>query len=100
MQEIIDQLRKALPPIFLGSASDELTGGAICWGTIQNKRSRREIPSECFVRSGPRVLVVRDPFLDWWGATLRPARETSREYAPQPRAGQRRRSRDDHDAGE
>jgi len=94
MEEVIEQLRRALPPIFLGSATDDLTGGAICWGTVQNKRCRGEIPDECFVRSGLRVLVVRDRFLDWWSATLRPARETSRRYAPQPRAGQRRHSPD------
>lgn len=93
MQELIEQLRAALPPVFLGSASDELTGGAINWGTVQNKRCRGEIPDDCFVRSGPRVLVIRDKFLDWWGSTLKPARETKAEHTPpQPRAGQRRRS--------
>jgi hypothetical protein len=61
---IIDELRAALPPLFLGGRIGELTGGAINWGTIQNKRSRREIPDECFVRSGVRVLVRRDPFLN------------------------------------
>ena len=93
MQEIIEQLRQALPPIYLGAASDDLTGGAICWGTVQNKRSRGEIPDECFVRSGPRVLVIRDRFLDWWGATLRPARETNSRYAPQLRVVQRKQPR-------
>ena len=43
MEEVIEQLRRALPPIFLGSATDDLTGGAICWGTVQNKRCRGEI---------------------------------------------------------
>jgi hypothetical protein len=95
MQKLIEQLRQALPPVFLGSAIDELTGGAVCWGTVQNKRCRGEIPEECFVRSGLRVIVIRDRFLDWWGTTLRPARETSTRYAPQPRAGRRQRSRDD-----
>lgn len=74
-QEVVEELRSALPAVFLGSRSDELTGGAICWGTIQNKRSRREIPDECFIRSGPRVLVRRDPFLDWWALTLSSARQ-------------------------
>jgi hypothetical protein len=87
MQEIIEQLREALPPVFLGSAIDKLTGGAICWGTVQNKRCHREVPEECFVRAGPRVLVVRDPFLSWWGSTLRPARETNQRYAPHLGAG-------------
>jgi hypothetical protein len=67
---IIDELRAELPPIWLGTRTDELTGGAICWGTTQNRRSRGEIPDECFARSGSRVLVIRDPFLSWWQSTL------------------------------
>jgi hypothetical protein len=75
MQKIIDQLRNELPSIFAGPSVEELTGGAINWGTVQNKRSRREIPDECFVRSGTRVLVLRDPFLNWWATTLSEARQ-------------------------
>lgn len=90
MQDIIDQLRRALPPVFLGSLSDELTGGAVHWATIQNKRSRREIPDECFLRSGTRnILVIRDRFLDWWGSTLRPVNQRRVPCPPQPRAGRR-----------
>jgi hypothetical protein len=74
MHDIIDELRAALPPVWLGSRTDELTGGAINWGTTQNRRSRGEIPDECFARSGARVLVLRDPFLAWWATTLSPAR--------------------------
>ncbi len=84
MQKIIDQLRDELPPVFAGPSVEELTGGAINWGTVQNKRSRREIPDECFIRSGTRVLVIRDPFLKWWSSTLTEAR--------QPAAPKRRRS--------
>lgn len=93
MQEIIEQLRAALPPIFLGSKSGDLTGGAIHWETIQNKRCLREIPDECFVRSGPRILIVRDPFLNWWSTTLQPARQTAERHMPAaPRAGRRSRT--------
>src|SRR4030088_571915 len=92
MQRVVEELRQTLPPVFAGKSIDGLTGGAIHWPTIQNRRALRQIPDECFCRSGPRVLVVRDPFLDWWSGTLRPARETNDRYAPQPRAGQRRRS--------
>jgi hypothetical protein len=74
MREVIEELRQALPPIFLGTHVDEMTGGAIHWPTIQNKRSKREIPDDCFVKSGPKVLVRRDPFLDWWVTTLSHAR--------------------------
>ena len=90
MDELIDQLRKTLPPVFLGSASDELTGGAVHWRTIQNKRSRREIPDECFLRSGTKkILVRRDPFLHWWISTLRPVSETKLPFVPQRWAGRR-----------
>lgn len=75
MQSITAKLRETLKPVFPGTSTDEMTGGAIRWRTIQNKRSRREIPDECFVRSGRRVLVVRDPFLDWWETTLSDARQ-------------------------
>jgi hypothetical protein len=88
MQSVVEKLRGALPPIFLGANIDELTGGAIRWGTIQNKRSRREIPDECFVRSGPRILARRDPFLDWWATTLSDARRPPDHRPP------RRRRRD------
>ena len=74
MQDILDQLRKTLPVVFAGTSLGELTGGAIHWPTIQNRRALRQIPDDCFVRSGPRVLVIRDKFLDWWGTTLSEAR--------------------------
>lgn len=76
MEHVIAELRQTLPPVFLGSKIGELTGYSIAWGTVQNKRSRREIPkeSEIFIRSGNRVLVRRDPFLDWWTTTLSEAR--------------------------
>jgi len=46
MHHIIDDLRAGLPPVWLGTRTDELTGGAICWATTQNRRSRGEIPDE------------------------------------------------------
>jgi hypothetical protein len=92
MKEIIDQVRDAWPPLFAGTSIDDLSGGALTWVTVQNKRCMGEIPDECFVRSGPKVLVVRDRFLDWWQTTMRPARETKPLHIPpKARAGQRRR---------
>jgi hypothetical protein len=91
MLNIIDDLRAALPPVWLGTRTDELTGGAICWGTTQNRRSRGEIPDECFARSGTRVLVIRDPFLDWWSGTLTEARQPTTRNGP-PRRRQRMRA--------
>ncbi len=74
---IVEELRQTLPPVFAGTAIGSLTGDAINWGTIQNKRATREIPDSCFIRSGTRVLVVRDPFLNWWATTLSNARQPS-----------------------
>ncbi len=70
MNNIVDELRAALPPVFAGPSLDDLTGGAIIWRTVQNKRSRREIPEDCFAYTGRRVLVRRDAFLNWWAGTL------------------------------
>jgi hypothetical protein len=59
MEQLIERLRRELPTVFLGAKVAELTGGAISWGTTQNRRSRGEIPNEdeMFIRSGNRVLV-------------------------------------------
>lgn len=98
---IVEELRAALPPIFAGPSLDERTGGAICWGTVQNKRSRKEIPPECFIRSGAGpTIVVRDAFLNWWATTLRDARHAGRISPPHPRAGRTRSARVTLDAGE
>jgi hypothetical protein len=86
---IIDQLRQELPAIFAGPASDELTGGAIHWRTVQNQRSLRQIPSSCFILSGRRVLVCRDEFLNWWSSKLIESPSAPRPDQPRPRAGRR-----------
>src|SRR5438067_12590859 len=89
LQDVVEELRNALPPVFAGTSLGELTGGAIHWPTIQNRRALRQIPDDCFVRRGPRVLVLRDEFLNWWGTTLSEAR--------QPGTHRPRRRRDDAD---
>jgi hypothetical protein len=87
-QLILEELRKALPPIFAGTSLGELTGNAIHWPTIQNRRALRQIPDECFVRSGIRILVLRDPFLNWWGTTLSEARQPIATKRPRANADQ------------
>ena len=94
MNDLLEELRQTLPPIWLGSRTDALTGHAICWATIQNRRALREAPEECFVRAGNRVLILRDKFLPWWISTLSDAR---RPPAVPPRRG-RRRDRADADS--
>jgi hypothetical protein len=85
LYDLIEDLREALPVVWAGPRTDDLTGGAIHWPTIQNERSRRKIPEECFARSGNRVLVIRDPFLDWWATTLSEARRPPVVSHPPPR---------------
>jgi len=67
----LSELRATLPPIFAGQSLDDLTGGAIIWRSILNAKARKEIPASCFRKSGRKVLVLRDSFLEWWGQTLR-----------------------------
>ena len=87
LEELLEELRQDLPPIWLGTRTDELTGGAICWGTIQNRRANREAPEDAFVRAGNRIIVIRDKFLPWWIYGLLPAR---RPPVVPPRRGRRR----------
>jgi hypothetical protein len=88
LTDLLEELRQTLPPIWLGTRTDELTGGAIGWGTIQNRRSQRQAPEGAFVRSGNKVVVLRDKFLPWWISTLSDARQPP--AVPPPR---RRRDR-------
>ncbi len=76
VDDVIERMRKECPPIFTGPSLTERSGGVFNWGTIQNRRSAgktdptKKIPDECFRYMGKRVLVVRDPFLDWAATTL------------------------------
>jgi hypothetical protein len=84
IENLIAKLEQTLPVIFPGSKVNKLTGGAINWGTTQNKRSQRLIPNEneIFFRSGRRILVLRDPFLRWFATTLQQARQPTAVQPP------------------
>ena len=79
--EIIDELRAVLPPIFAGTSLDDLTGGAIIWRSVQNRHCAGEIPDEVFIFSGRKKLVRRDLFLTWWAGTLSVKPHTSQHAA-------------------
>lgn len=75
MENLRNQLIEFLPPVFAATSLDALTGQAVKWRTIQNIRAKKDpqnkIPNRCFIRDGKRkILIVRDPFLDWWLARL------------------------------
>lgn len=64
--KLIDQYSAILPESFPGPMIDYLTSKGLRWRTIQNRRSRGEIPAHCFVKVSPRkVLILRDAFLAW-----------------------------------
>lgn len=72
-EEIIAEFRKTMPPIFAAISLDQLTGQAVRWTTLQNRRAKagHAPPPECFRYDGARkVLIVRDEFLNWWLSTL------------------------------
>ncbi len=77
MDELIEQLKSSIPPIFAATELDVFTGKAVRWRTIQNLRANKDlaaedtIPDKCFLKSGNRkILIVRDPFLEWWFTNL------------------------------
>jgi hypothetical protein len=84
MRSFVEELRKTLPPVFAGTSVDELTGSAIRWRSVQNKKSLGEIPIECFARSGSKLLIIRDPFLNWWTTTLAEAHQPVARSPSQP----------------
>ncbi len=71
-EQLRKQLTESIPPIFAGTHIDQLTGNAIRWKSIRNKRSKKlpegkRVPDDCFLHQGTRkVLVVRDLFISWW----------------------------------
>jgi hypothetical protein len=69
---VVEGFRKEWPAAFAGPHLDKLSGRAIRWSTTQNRRSRGEIPRDCFIEGRP-TLVLRDPFLNWWQTTLQGA---------------------------
>ena len=64
--KLIEQYSTILPESFPGTMIDYLTSKGLRWRTIQNRKSRGEIPAHCFVKVSPRkVLILRDAFLAW-----------------------------------
>jgi hypothetical protein len=99
MEDVIAEMKRQLPSVFLGANIDELSGGIFNWRTIQNRRSRSEYENEdeIFFRVGNRVGVRRDPFLTSVAGTLSRAR---RLPVQPPRRGRRRDRSDDTQSAE
>lgn len=72
MSTLIEQYSGTMPESFPGNMIDVLTAKSLRWRTIQNRRSKGEIPEHCFVKVSPRkVLILRDNFLLWLGEEIR-----------------------------
>lgn len=76
-QELIKQYQASVPPIFAATELDRLTGNALRWTTLQNRRANKNLPESekppqvCFRQDGARkILIVRDELLTWWLGTL------------------------------
>lgn len=72
-EELMNQFRETMPPVFAAAKLEYYTGGALLWATLQNRRINKKLPSKevppksCFKYDGMRkVLVVRDELLKWW----------------------------------
>lgn len=66
MSAFIEHLALTLPHSFPGPSIDALTANSLRWRTLQNRRSKGEIPEACFVKISPRkVLIVRDQLVAW-----------------------------------
>jgi hypothetical protein len=82
LNAFIEALERSLPEVFAGPKIDELTGCVFTWSAIRTRRSRKQIPEECF---GPRVgpnsptPMVKGPFLQWvrGEAASEPSRATA-----------------------
>ena len=76
-QSILDDLAPILGPAFPISHCNKIP--ALPAGkTIRNMRSLRQIPEDCFVREGNRILIVTKPFLAWFGSRLSPDRHSEK----------------------
>ena len=72
------QMRDTMPPVFAGTALNGLTGNAYNWRTLQNEKSRGEVPENVFMRAGVRkLLICRDNFLIFWQRKLNASKRAS-----------------------
>ena len=67
LQDLVEKWRREWPETFPGPRIDYWSGDStIHWPSIQNMRSAGEIPDGCFITISRKIIVVRDPFLNWW----------------------------------
>jgi hypothetical protein len=64
-KQLIEELRRRLPPHFRGTAVERLTDGLFVWRAIQTHKSQRAIEhaDKVFIETPKHTLIARDPFL-------------------------------------
>jgi len=67
-QEVIETLRKELPPIIARVSVDRLLGGTVCGRTLSNLDCVGQGPPK--VRLGRKIAYPRDSFLEWFAARM------------------------------
>jgi len=69
--QLIDELREELPPIWERPRTTQLTGGVVNSRTLANRMSQSEGPSGTF-KMGRKVIIAREPFLEWFSQLIKP----------------------------
>lgn len=69
--EVLETLKRELPPIWDRKATTRLTGGVVNSGSLANRMSEGIGPAGAF-RHGKKIVIVREPFLEWLAARLEP----------------------------
>jgi hypothetical protein len=76
--ELIERLRKELPPIFARTAVDKLTGNVVRGRTLANLSSLGKGPGGTY-RDGKKVILEREAFLSWLADRLEPCKKEAGE---------------------
>jgi len=70
LEELREQLLKALPLVFVRQQVKELTGGMIDGRTMANLDSKGEGPGGKVSMGKTKVGYIREPFVDWFVGRL------------------------------
>ncbi len=69
VEEVIERLRRVLPPVFTRSEIERLTGGVIKKSSIANiEAAEGKIPGGFYMRR--RRAYQLEPFLEWWAKQI------------------------------
>jgi len=74
-QEVIEALRRELPPVIARHAIGRLLGEIVHPRTVANLDSRGEGPPR--IRLGRKIAYPRDSFLEWFAARMTVIEEKS-----------------------